>query len=71
VLGRTTAIDGDSQVVIWEAGSWQQRSVVGDVAAVRALAAAPHGDWLANASDDSTVRIWDPVAECMQARIGL
>ena len=35
-------------------------TLTGHKAWVRALAAAPDGSWLASASNDGTVRIWDP-----------
>ena len=35
-------------------------TLTGHTGAVRALAVAPDGSWLASASNDDTVRIWDP-----------
>jgi WD40 repeat protein len=39
----------------------QLRILIGHTCGVRALAVAPDGSWLASASDDRTVRIWDPI----------
>ncbi|MBM2620920.1 hypothetical protein JIG36_36015 [Actinoplanes sp. LDG1-06] len=37
-----------------------RRTLTGHDDAVRALAIAPDGSWLASAGDDRTIRIWDP-----------
>jgi WD40 repeat protein len=49
-------------VRIWDpiAGT-QRHTLIGHTAAVRAVAIAPDGSWLATTGWDGTVRIWDPV----------
>ena len=58
---------------IWDPRTGQTRhTLTGHTGAVRALAVAPDGTWLASASDDATVRIWDIDSECdvMSIRTG-
>ena len=41
-------------------GNQGKLTLTGHTSYVLALAVAPDGSWLASASDDATVRIWDP-----------
>jgi WD40 repeat protein len=53
----------DRTVRIWDLVTGaRRRTLRGHTDTVQAVAITPDGSWLATASDDNTVRIWDPVA---------
>jgi WD40 repeat protein len=49
-------------VRVWDPATGQTRhTLTGHTSPVGALVVAPDGSWLASASNDTTVRVWDPV----------
>jgi WD40 repeat protein len=51
----------DGNVRIWDLSTGESLTLEGHTAAIEALAFHPNGEWLATASDDFTMKIWDTV----------
>src|SRR5215213_1787843 len=49
----------DGNVRIWDLSTGESLTLEGHTAAIEALAFHPNGEWLATASDDFTMKIWD------------
>lgn len=67
--GNVIAVSNDSNVKLCETGTFLTTSFRGHTSAIKAIAFAPDGHFVATASDDLTIKLWNRKTSCLETTI--